>query len=83
VVSDEPTDLHTLDEDGLRFDIEETFLDEQSGGFQLESSELATTDSIERLVLLLALATLHLTSIGLAVVQAKVRRFVETHGDRG
>lgn len=33
-VSDELTDLHTLDEYGLRFDIEETFLDEKSGGFQ-------------------------------------------------
>ena len=40
VVSDEPTDLNTLDEYGLRFDIEETFLDEKSGGFQLQISEL-------------------------------------------
>jgi hypothetical protein len=39
--SDEPTDLSTLDEYAFRFDIEETFLDEKSGGFQLESSELA------------------------------------------
>jgi hypothetical protein len=83
VVSDEPTDLHTLGEYGLRFDIEETFLDEKSGGFQLESSELATTDAIERLVLILAIATLHFTSIGLGVVKAKVRRFVDTHWDRG
>ena len=83
VVSDEPTDLHTLDEYGLRFDIEETFLDEKSSGFQLESSELETTDAIERLVLILAIATLHFTSIGLGVVQAKVRRFVDTHWDRG
>ena len=83
VVSDEPTDLRTLDEYGLRFDIEEAFLDEKSGGFQLESSELATTDAIERLVLILAIATIHFTSIGLGVVQAKVRRFVDTHWDRG
>ncbi|MGZ3610738.1 MAG: transposase [Ktedonobacteraceae bacterium] len=83
VVSDEPTDLHTFDEYGLRFDIEETFLDEKSGGFQLESSELATTDAIERLVLILAIATIYFTSIGLGVVKAKARRFVDTHWDRG
>ncbi len=82
VVSDEPTDLHTFDEYGLRFDIEEFFLDEKSGGFQLESSELATPDAIERLVLILAIATIYFTSIGLGVVKAKVRRFVDTHWDR-
>jgi hypothetical protein len=83
VVSDEPTGLHTFDEYGLRFDIEETFLDEKSGGFQLESSELTTPDAIERLVLILAIATIYFTSIGLGVVKANVRRFVDTHWDRG
>jgi len=65
------------------WDIEETFLDEKSGGFQLESSELATPDAVERLVLILAIATIYFTSIGLEVVQANVRRFVDTHCDRG
>jgi hypothetical protein len=83
IVSDEPTDVKTFDEYGLRFDIEETFLDEKSGGFQLESSELATTDAIERLVLILAIATIYFTSIGLGVVKARVRRLVDTHWDRG
>ncbi len=83
VVSDEPTDLNTLDEYGLRFDIEESFLDEKSGGFQLQTSELATPDALERLVLILAIATLHFTSIGLGVGAAKVRRWVDTHWDRG
>lgn len=83
IVSDEPTDLHTFDEYGLRFDIEEAFLDEKAGGFQLESSELATKDAIERLVLILAIATIYFTSIGLEVVQANVRRYVDTHWDRG
>jgi len=67
----------------LRFDIEETFLDEKSSGFQLESSELETPDAVERLVLILAIATIHFTSIGLGVVRAKVRRWVDTHWDRG
>jgi hypothetical protein len=38
VVSDEPTELKTFEEDGLRFDIEENFLDDKSNGFQLEAS---------------------------------------------
>ena len=36
VVSDEPTDLNTLEEFGLRFDMEENFLDDKSNGFQVE-----------------------------------------------
>jgi len=44
VVSDEPTGLETFDEYGLRFDIEENFLDDKSNGFQLESSLLRPTD---------------------------------------
>ncbi len=33
--------------------------------------------------LILAIATLHFTSIGLGVVRARVRRWVDTHWDRG
>lgn len=36
VVSDQRTDLTTFDEYGLRFDIEELFLDEKSANFQFE-----------------------------------------------
>src|SRR6266852_1865891 len=83
VASDEPTNAETLDEYGLRFDIEETFLDEKSGGFQLQASELATPEALGRLLLIVAIATLHLTSLGLGVVQAGKRRWVDTHWDRG
>jgi hypothetical protein len=83
VASDEPTDAKTLDEYGLRFDIEEAFLDEKSGGYQIHTSELATPDALERLILILAIVPLHLTSIGAGVVQAGKRRFVDTHWDRG
>lgn len=38
VVSDEPTEAKTCEEYGVRFDIEENFLDDKSNGFQLESS---------------------------------------------
>src|SRR5260221_12683135 len=81
--SDEPTDLSTLDEDAFRFDSEETFLDEKSGGFQLESSELACPQALERLMLIVALATVHFRSHSLFVVRAQLRRWVDTHWDRG
>src|SRR6266516_6095210 len=83
VGSSEPTDARTLDEYVLRFDIEEAFLDEKSGGFQLQASELSTPEALERLLLIVAIATLHLTSLGVGVVQAGKRRWVDTHWDRG
>jgi hypothetical protein len=46
-------------------------------------SELATPEALERLILILAIATLHLTSIGVGVVHAEKRRWVDTHWDRG
>jgi hypothetical protein len=83
VASDEQTSAQTLDEYGLRFDIEEAFLDEKSGGYQLHTSRLATPEALERLLLIVAIATLHLTSIGAGVVQADKHRWVDTHWDRG
>lgn len=83
IASDEPTSQQTLDEYGLRFDIEETFLDDKSGGFQVQTSELQTPEALSRLFLVLAIASLHFTSTGVAVVRANVRRWVDTHWDRG
>jgi hypothetical protein len=83
VVSDEPTDLTTLDEYGQRFDVEENFLDDKSNGFQVEASRLAQPEALERLFLVLAVATLHCTSVGVAVVQRQLRRWVDTHWERG
>ena len=83
VVSDEQTSARTLDEYGLRFDIEETFRDEKSGGYQLQTSRLATPDALERLLLILALTTLYLTSLGTGVVQADKWRWVDPHWERG
>lgn len=83
VISDEPTEVTTLDEYGLRFDIEENFLDDKSNGFQVEASKLDDASAISRLFLILAVATLHCTSVGVGVVKAKLRRWVDTHWDRG
>lgn len=83
VISDEPAGLQTLDEYGLRFDIEENFLDDKSAGFQLESSQIEDSMALSRLCLVLAVATLYLVSIGTAVVETGQRRLVDTHWERG
>ena len=83
VVSDEPTDLKTLEEFGLRFDMEEYFLDDKSNGFQVEDTGLDTKDAMDRLFLVIAVATLHFTSVGVEVVKLECRHWVDTHWDRG
>lgn len=83
VLSDEPTDVTTLEEYGLRFDIEETFLDDTSNGFQLESSLMRSAPALTRLCLVLALTTLSLVAQGVEVVQQGKRRWVDPHWFRG
>jgi hypothetical protein len=83
IVSDEPTDLHTFTEYGLRFDLEENFLDDKSAGFQVESSEIRNEQALSRLFLILATATLYLVNSGLAVVTSKKRQLIDTHWHRG
>lgn len=83
VLSDEPAGLETLDEYGLRFDIEENFLDDKSAGFQLESSQIGDSMALSRLCLVLATATLYLVSTGTAVVETAKRHLVDTHWERG
>lgn len=83
VVSDEPTDLETFDEYGLRFDIEENFLDDKSNGFQLEASLLRSADVLSRLCFVLAITTLYLVSQGTEVVKQGKRRWVDPHWFRG
>ncbi len=82
VVSDEPADAETLGEYGLRFPIEASKRSEKSGGYQIHTSQLATPEALERLILILAIATLHLTSIGVGVVHAEKRRWVDQHWER-
>ena len=50
VISDERTEVETLQEYGLRFDIEENFLDDKSNGLQLESSLIRSAKALERCV---------------------------------
>jgi hypothetical protein len=83
VISDEPTAVESLEEYGLRFDIEENFLDDKSTGFQLESSLIRSAKALERLCFVLAMTTLYLVSVGTSVVQQGKRRFVDPHWFRG
>jgi hypothetical protein len=83
ILSDDPTDLHTFDEYGLRFDLEENFLDDKSAGFQLESGEIRDADALARLGLVLATTTLYLVSTGTAVVTLGLRSQIDTHWHRG
>ena len=83
VVSSEPTGLHTFDEYALRFDIEESFLDDQSGGWNLQKSQIRSTTALSRLWFILAVATLYVTAQGVDVVHSGCRRWVDTHWFRG
>jgi len=83
VVSDEPTSLNTFEEYGLRFDIEENFLDDKSNGFQLEQSLIRSAQALSRLCFVLAITTLYLVSQGTTVVAQGKRRLVDPHWFRG
>jgi hypothetical protein len=83
IVSDEPTGLATLDEYGLRFDIEENFLDDKSAGFEIQSSQIRDERALSRLGLILATATLYLVCTGTAVVSLGYRQLVDPHWKRG
>jgi hypothetical protein len=83
VASDEPVGYETFHEYGLRFDIEENFLDDKSNGFQLEDSKIRSAEALERLCMILAVATLYLVSQGVEVVKKDKRRYVDPHWFRG
>ena len=83
IVSDEQTTLRTFEEFGLRFDIEEGFLDDQSSGWNIQQSEIRDTCALSRLWFILALATLYVTAQGVDVVDAGKRQLVDTHWFRG
>lgn len=83
IISDDPTDMETFAEYGLRFAIEENFLDDKSAGFQVESSEIRDAEALSRLCLILATATLYLVSTGTATVVLGRRRLVDPHWFRG
>jgi hypothetical protein len=83
IVSDEKTTLQAFQEYGLRFDIEENFLDDQSNGWNVQKSEIRSVPALSRLWFILAVATLYVTAQGIEVVETGKRRWIDTHWFRG
>jgi hypothetical protein len=83
VITDEEPSLNTLWQYGLRFCIEELFLDSKSGVFQLENSHIRSAKRLKRLYLVAALAILYATTQGMAIQVAGLRQQVDPHRHRG
>lgn len=83
IVSDEPATLQTFAQYRLRFQVEESFLDLKSNGFNLEASRLRDKFALCQLCGVMALTTLFLILQGTQVVTAGKRRLVDTHWKRG
>jgi hypothetical protein len=83
VITDEQPSLQTLWQYGLRFRVEELFLDSKSGAFQLQESKVRDRKALERLYLVVALAILFATSQGMAVQISGLRTRVDPHWKRG
>jgi hypothetical protein len=70
VMSNRPAGRRRLGEYAQRMDIDESFRDDKSGGFDLEHTRLQHPERLERLLLALALATLWCHELGEQVLQA-------------
>lgn len=69
ILSDRSAEKGRLDEYALRMRIEESFRDDQSGGFDLEHTRLKDPARLERLLLALAIVTLWCHELGEQVIQ--------------
>jgi len=83
IVSDEPTTLQTFAQYRLRFQVEESFLDLKSNGFNLEASRLRDKFALTQLCGVIALTLLFLVLQGTQVVASGKRRLVDPHWHRG
>jgi len=83
VVSSEPTSSETFAEYGLRFRVEEEFLDEKANGFGLEDTRLQGAAVLTRLCLVLAVASLYLVAQGAELIGQGRRRELDPHSCRG
>ena len=83
VITDEEPSLQTLWQYGLRFRVEELFLDSKSGVFQLEDSKIRDCKALERLYLIVALALLFATCHGMTLQFKGLRTQVDPHWKRG
>lgn len=83
IVSDEPTTLQTFAQYRLRFQVEESFLDLKSNGFNLEASRVRDKFALTQLITVIALTMLFLVLQGTQVVTSGKRRLVDPHWNRG
>lgn len=83
VITDEKPSLQTLWQYGLRFRVEELFLDSKSGVFQLEESKVRDRQALERLYLVVALSLLFSTVHGMTIQINGLRQKVDPHWRRG
>jgi hypothetical protein len=83
ILSNDSANAEIFMEYALRFDIEEEFKDEKSGGFNLEKSRVEGTEALQRLILVVAVATIITVNEGLAVVAEGNRKKVDGHWERG
>ncbi len=83
IVSDEPTTLQTFAQYRLRFQVEESFLDIKSNGFNLQASRLRDKFALCQLCGVIALTMLFLALQGVQVVASGKRRQVDAHWKRG
>ena len=68
---------------GRRFGIEEAFRDEKSGGFDLEESRIRDAQKLERLILVIAVASIVAVSEGVSVILEERREEVDPHWKQG
>ncbi len=83
VITDEEASLNTLWQYGMRFRVEQLFLDSKSGVFQLEESRIRTAKALARLYLIVAIALLFATVHGMIIQVQGLRRKVDPHWERG
>ncbi len=83
VLTDLPPTLQILSHYASRFSIEHLFHDNKSGEFDLEACRIRDATQLERLYLVIAIATVYATLQGLDVHQQQQRRRIDIHLNRG
>ena len=83
VLSDTPAGMEVFMDYACRFGIEEGFRDEKSGGFCLEESGIRDEKMLERMIVVIAVATIVAVSEGLFVIESGKREEVDSHWIRG
>jgi len=79
VLSDTPAGMEIFADYACRFGIEEGFRDEKSGGFHLDQSQIRDEKMLERMILVIATATIVAVSEGLFVIESGKREEVDSH----